>query len=155
APRTLWALGAIALAVVGGSWGATPERWRIPDADVDVVHVQRYEDLTSSIGSTVRYEYLPVAARGRPWTAAYLTVPGGEGLRALPGQPIAADPTGPLALRTSGPAGRLVVEHHFFPGWRAFVDGAEVAVAASDPEGYIAVELPAGQHTLQLAFVET
>ncbi|HEY3111370.1 MAG TPA: hypothetical protein VGL23_21620, partial [Chloroflexota bacterium] len=152
--RAAWAIAAIAIAVVGG-WGATPERWRIPDQDVDVAHVQRYEYLTSSIGSTVRYEYLPIAARERPWTSSYIAFPGGAGLRALAGQSIAAEPAGPLALRTSGPAGSLVVEHHFFPGWRALVDGGEVPVSASDPEGYLRIELPAGQHLLELVFAET
>ncbi len=42
-----------------------------------------------------------------------------------------------------------------FPGWRAWLDGNPVAWRASEPHGLVAVEMPAGAHTLRLAWQET
>lgn len=152
--QAVWAVCAVFLVVAGGAWGVVPERWRIPDGEVDVARVQQYEYLTSSIGSTVRYEYLPREARERPWTSSYLLMPG-VGPRALPGQGSTVTATGERAFRAVGAGGSLVLEQHYFPGWRSRVDGTEVPVGASEPEGYLVVDVPAGEHAVELEFRET
>jgi hypothetical protein len=43
----------------------------------------------------------------------------------------------------------------YFPGWRVWVDGQPVEVTATDPEGLITFELPAGQHTIVVRFGST
>jgi hypothetical protein len=43
----------------------------------------------------------------------------------------------------------------YFPGWRVRVDGQPVEVTATDPEGLITFDLPAGQHTIVVRFSST
>jgi len=43
----------------------------------------------------------------------------------------------------------------YFPGWRAWIDGTEIAVRPSEPEGFIVVDVPAGRHTVVLRFGDT
>jgi len=43
----------------------------------------------------------------------------------------------------------------YFPGWRVQVDGEPVPVTASDSDGLITFEVPAGQHTVTIRFGET
>lgn len=49
----------------------------------------------------------------------------------------------------------LTFRHFFFPGWRATIDDASVAIAITQPHGLMAIEVPAGQHTLALYFGST
>ena len=48
---------------------------------------------------------------------------------------------------------------HWFPGWRAFVDGKAASIgpghASFDDGGLIRVRVPAGAHTVRLAFART
>ena len=43
----------------------------------------------------------------------------------------------------------------YFPGWRAWVDGEPVELGATDPEGLIAFDVPAGRHTVVIRFGST
>ncbi|HEY3083085.1 MAG TPA: hypothetical protein VGM69_24605 [Chloroflexota bacterium] len=152
--RAFWAGAAVLGAVAAGSLGANPERWRIPPADVTVAGAQRYEYVTSSIGSTVRYEYLPLEAKERPWVSGQLL----DGA-ALP-RVRAADGMVATVRRESGPAfvvdvrsargGVLSLEQHFFPGWRA-----SLPLRASDPEGFLTVDVPPGEQSVRFEFAET
>jgi hypothetical protein len=39
-----------------------------------------------------------------------------------------------------------------FPGWAAYIDGEEVPIKLANPEGFITVEVPAGDHTVDIRF---
>ena len=43
----------------------------------------------------------------------------------------------------------------YFPGWRAHVDGKQVPISPSHPEGLITLDVPAGRHTIRVRFGET
>jgi hypothetical protein len=43
----------------------------------------------------------------------------------------------------------------YFPGWKAYVDGAQVPIELSEPEGWINVWLSPGQHTVLVRLEET
>jgi len=43
----------------------------------------------------------------------------------------------------------------YFPGWRAYVDGEEVAIEVATPEGFITVRVPAGEHEVLVRFEDT
>jgi len=59
-------------------------------------------------------------------------------------------------LRVAAPeADRIVVRTFAYPGWRARLDGAPVPIRAARPAGEIAVDVPAGEHTLRLTFERT
>src|SRR5262249_29574407 len=121
---------------------------------------RRYEYLTSSIGSTVRYEYLPLRAQERPWTSSYVTFGEAGRLHLLPGQnasiaDVRSQGMGFMVDVDAAESRPLVFEQHWFQGWRATVDGAEAAIWPSEPEGFITVGVPSGRHRLQLEFSET
>ncbi|HEV8633323.1 MAG TPA: hypothetical protein VG370_03650 [Chloroflexota bacterium] len=152
--RALWMGAAVLVAAAAGSFGATPERWRIPPEDVNVAGVERYEYLTSSIGSTVRYEYLPLEAKERPWTSGRML----EGaalprVRAAPGMSatVRREPGPAFVVDVrSAQGGSLGLEQHFFPGWRA-----SLPLRASDPEGFLTVDVPPGDQTVRFEFADT
>ena len=48
---------------------------------------------------------------------------------------------------------RLYTFH--FPGWRAYVDGAEAEIEVAHPEGFITVRVPEGQHDVVVRFEDT
>jgi hypothetical protein len=50
-----------------------------------------------------------------------------------------------------GSAARIVLKKAFFPGWRALADGHPAALERT-PEGWIALELPAGDHRVELVY---
>jgi len=43
----------------------------------------------------------------------------------------------------------------YFPGWRAYIDGENVPVEIAEPEGFITVRVPAGQHEVLVRFEDT
>ena len=43
----------------------------------------------------------------------------------------------------------------YWPGWTAYLDGAQVPIQVTAPEGFISVAIPAGSHTLTLRLEET
>jgi len=43
----------------------------------------------------------------------------------------------------------------YFPGWRAYVDGEEVEIQVGDPEGFITLMVPAGEHEVVVRFEDT
>ena len=48
---------------------------------------------------------------------------------------------------------RLYLFH--FPGWRAYIDGQRAPIEIAYPEGFITVEVPAGEHEVWLRFEDT
>lgn len=42
-----------------------------------------------------------------------------------------------------------------FPGWTATVDSQSVPIAATEPDGFISVEVPAGEHRVQVRLLNT
>jgi hypothetical protein len=57
-------------------------------------------------------------------------------------------------VRAEGPV-RLRFYTHYFPGWRATVDGLPVEIQPDPPNGLIGLDLPAGEHRVQLQFGAT
>ena len=43
----------------------------------------------------------------------------------------------------------------YFPGWTAYVDGTKTAIAPSQSEGWITLDIPAGEHEVRLRFEDT
>lgn len=48
---------------------------------------------------------------------------------------------------------RLYLFH--FPGWKAYIDGQETEIKLANPEGFITVWVPAGEHEVLLRFEDT
>jgi hypothetical protein len=71
---------------------------------------------------------------------------------------IIAQEAGPLSasavVRATGPA-RLRFYTHYFPGWQAHVDGQPAEIAPDPPNGLIGVDVPAGEHMVEVRFGPT
>jgi len=50
---------------------------------------------------------------------------------------------------------RLRVRTFYFPGWKAWVDGAEVPIGVQDKTGAMLIDVPTGNHTVELLFTDT
>ena len=57
-------------------------------------------------------------------------------------------------IRADSPV-RLRFYTHYFPGWRATVDGQPVDLQPDTPNGLIGLEIPAGEHQVRLRFTAT
>lgn len=109
-------------------------------------------------GATVWSQRLPTDAdspliaqylAGQPLQRAAIVSGAGEILeqsaRALAAQArVRAD--GPVALR---------FYTYYFPGWRATVDGRPVVIRADGPNGLIGLDVPPGEHDVQVVFRST
>ena len=119
----------------------------------------RYETGFRAIGTTGGDEFLP------PWVEELPTEPALSpelGRRALAGeQPgisarVVSDHQSALTLDiTAGAAGAIQVAQFYFPGWRGWLDGDPVSLRAGRSTGMIELDVPAGQHRLELRFGAT
>jgi hypothetical protein len=50
---------------------------------------------------------------------------------------------------------RLRLYTFHFPGWRAYLEGAEVEIKLARPEGFVTVEVPPGEHSVLIRFEDT
>jgi hypothetical protein len=139
-----------------------PERLLIGPDDVTTMRLQEYELFTGNIGTTVRYEWLPVAAVPRPFTADAVIEPDASASPiALTGDLVSATQTlrHPTAQEWDASIGEggatLAFPTLYWPGWSAAVDGVAVGTRAVEGSGYVAVDLPGGTHSIRLALGRT
>ena len=103
-------------------------------------------DLTfRAIGSDITHIYTSYIPR----TAVLQTAPrdrlaDGEGM-VVKGRP------GQLQVEAAD-GGRLRIHQFAFPGWRVWLDGEPAKLATDDASGFLAVDLPAGQHRVRYEF---
>ncbi len=141
----------VALFTLGG---LRPDFIPLTDADVTSERLRLYELFTANIGSTIGYEYLPRAVQPRPYTSdVELGRP--PRLKVLRGAASGAQVWKRGASErwtievTSGPA-TVALPTHYWPGWSAEAQGQPLAVRAAEGLGWIALDLPPGQHTVTL-----
>ncbi len=133
--------------------------------DLNIADVFAYEHATGHIGVDPLGAYLPVTVAerpgGSPLEAQYAT---GEPIKrfdrsALPqGAQIVGEAYGlnRAEIDLNSPAAFRATYLSFdFPGWRAAIDGQPAPIVPSDPNGLITFEVPAGQHTISVAFGDT
>ncbi len=137
-----------------------PERLHIGPDDVSVERLQLYELFTGNIGTTIRYEWLPNTANPRPYTSDALIEP--DALpRAIPLDGAMLDaalverrPTR-QTWRVWGEGGGIAFPLFYWPGWEARVDGRRAEVWPVEGSGYLALEVPPGEHTVVLRLGRT
>lgn len=44
---------------------------------------------------------------------------------------------------------------HYFPGWKAYIDNKEINISSNNPNKYLNVEVPTGNHQLTFKFTDT
>jgi hypothetical protein len=159
-----WATGGAiaALLVVSTLLPLRPERLPIGPEDVTTMRLQEYELFTSNIGTTIRWEWLPRAAVPRPFTSDTLIEPANSPQAiALTGTLVEATqtqrhPTERLwRVQTGNEGATLAFPLLYWPGWSAWVDGERTAARAAEGSGYLALEVPPGEHTVRLKLGRT
>jgi len=137
-----------------------PERLHIGPGDVSVERLQLYELFTGNIGTTIRYEWLPNTANPRPFTSDALIEPDAPP-RAIPLDGATLDaalverrPTR-QTWRVWGEGGGIAFPLLYWPGWEAWVDGERAKVWPVEGSGYLALEVPPGEHTVVLRLGRT
>lgn len=151
-PALLLAVSALA--------GLRPEFLAISDADVSTEQLQLYEVFTGNIGTTIRAEYLPRWTVPRPYTS----------LQAITGQPAPAKVLsgqaqarrlwqGPTAqawhVQAEGSGATLAFPTLYWPGWQASIDGQPAQPRPAEHLGWMAIDVPAGEHEVRLSLGRT
>jgi hypothetical protein len=116
-----------------------------------------FELATDTIGTTAKGEYLPRTVTlyppepaPAPPRFAEETLPAGVRLLEQEDGPLRAT----ALLEATAPV-QIVANVFAYPGWRAWVDGKEVAVTPEEGYGRVMLPLPAGRHEVVVAFGET
>ncbi len=125
-----------------------------------------YEVRSGNLGGVSNNEYLPKWAEQRPdfapcpdcyrdWAWQVFvndrTLPDNAQVTAIEGE----HRTG-SGFEVSSPAAfRLELHQMYFPGWKATVDGKTARLIISEPYGLMAVDLPAGAHTVEVWYAGT
>lgn len=157
---------ALALMLFALPW-LFPARFPLPP-DPSPAGLIRFEVETGFLGTTSVGDYLPVTVASLPDPASLL--PAYEAIapdtRIARLSPVSL-PAGARLIATAeswlsttvtidSPVAFTAQFYRFaFPGWRAWLDGEPAAWRASEPHGLVTVEMPAGSHTLRLAWQET
>ncbi len=162
-----WRLGTWPLAlaasclVLAGLPFASPPYEPFP-ARATLADVAAFEVPPDFVGTTTVGEYLPRAVQQLPADVNARR----EALMRGEAVPRFEAPGAQVETQTSGPRGDTFLVHadqpvtfiynqFHFPGWRATRDGQPAPVRATVPDGRLALDLPAGTHTLSFSFADT
>jgi hypothetical protein len=133
--------------------------------DLEINDVFAYEHATGHIGVDPLGAYLPVTVVERPSGSALeaqyaagkpikrfdrSALPAGAQLVSEAYQPNRAE-----IVLDSPAAFRATYLTFDFPGWRVTIDDRSVPIVPSDPNGLITFDVPAGRHTVSVAFEDT
>jgi hypothetical protein len=128
-------------------------------------HVIKYEQMTQAIGMTTLGEFLPVwvqeqprsspmaekyRARQKVFKLDYSSLP--EGVHAEERSHTADSDT--YLFQATWPF-TATFNTFYYPGWTASLDGQEVPIHVRDPFGLIGVNVPSGEHLLEVRFTDT
>lgn len=159
--RPAWIASLVAVVlIVCALLSLHPERLPVGPADVTVERLQLYELFAGNIGTTIRHEWLPNTANPRPFTSGELVDPSAPA-RAIPLDGASMEGTleeqGPTrqVWRVWGEGGGIAFPLLYWPGWGAQVDDEPVAVWPVEGSGYLALEVPPGEHTILLRLGHT
>jgi len=139
-----------------------PERLPIGPQDVNTTRLQEYELFTGNIGTTIRWEWLPRDTVPRPFTFDTVIEPQASP-QAIPlaGTLIEATqterhPTERIwQVRAGDEGATLAFPLLYWPGWHAWVDGEGTPVQAVAGSGYLALNIPPGEHAVRLKLGRT
>ncbi|MCC6613074.1 MAG: hypothetical protein IT320_06315 [Anaerolineae bacterium] len=126
----------------------------------------RYESISGNLGAVATAEYTPRWAQERPlaegspqffddwrWNVYVLrgSLPDDVTITSEDG----AQRTGTRITIDAPQAFALDVHQFYFPGWAATLDGAPVEIAIAEPYGTMRIQIPAGEHTLEVWYAGT
>jgi hypothetical protein len=128
-------------------------------ADITTRGMWAVDRQNGQVGASWTAEFLPNTVTEQRWAIGRAP---GDGSSAAEAEPLAmaAVPQrlgylgGTYAVDFGAP-GRLILHQFAFPAWRVTVDGVPVAAQAEGALGLLAVDLPAGAHTVTVAWGAT
>lgn len=110
------------------------------------------------VGATWTGEFLPLTVSEQRWALGRARAGALNGLPLQPAPQVSLSRLGydELTAEVSSDAPWSLRLHQFhLPGWNAAVDGTAVATYPTGELGLVTVDLPAGEHTVRLAFGDT
>ena len=132
----------------------------LPRSPAEVTPEQMWaEDAANGqVGATWTGEFLPVTVTEQRWALGRPPAQpqAGPAPAAIPDIVLLA--RGPLTYRLllDSPQAQTIRLHAFyFPGWQVRVDGQRVLTGASGDLGLVTAQIPAGRHTVEMAFEAT
>ncbi|MFW6070347.1 MAG: 6-pyruvoyl-tetrahydropterin synthase-related protein [bacterium] len=158
--RRWLALGAVGLLLLAATPGLPADYLLLADADVTSERLAQYEWFTGNVGSTVRAEYLPATVQPRPYTSPWLNEGRRDQGRVLDGEAqmqLAERRATRQTWQVTVDSDRATLSFPtlYWPGWQALVDGEPASPAPAGNAGLIALDLPAGAHTVVLRLGHT
>ena len=145
--RTLW-LGALGLLILANIGQARPQQYR----PLDLAEWTPQQLAERGIAVTSQRAFEPRWLQQRQSFRM-------EALRVIHGAAevtnVDRTPTYWSAQVTAEHETRLEAACAYFPGWRVVVDGQAVPITIAEPTGLIQFQVPAGRHTVSLAFTRT
>ena len=155
----------IVFTLLTNTLGLRPIMANTVEGDIDEAEATRFELMYHLLGTTVAGEYVPTWVKDKPFVSpeALAIVLGGESPDVhVP----SSDPriqverlekeTNSQTFKVSAPSeGRIVLNTAYFPGWRAEIDGRPAEIKTTDPEGLISLQVPAGEHWVEIIFENT
>jgi len=157
---SFFALPIAAVLVISVLLPLRPDRLPIGPADVTVERLQLYELFAGNIGTTIRYEWLPRTVKPRPFTSDALVELGARP-RAIPldsaalGAALVERRPTRQTWQVWGEGGDIAFPLLYWPGWGARVDGQPVDVWPVEGSGYLALQVPPGEHSVVLRLGRT
>lgn len=134
-----------------------PEPLLIREQEVTSERLAQYEYFTANIGTTIRADWLPRSVDPRPFTSEAIVSSSGKPLPlVLRGQvssvslsnSTATSETWQIQVTTADAV--LGFQTYYFPGWRARIDGRDIALEQLPGLGYIGLSVPQGTHQVHL-----
>ena len=154
-------VGVCAAILAVGAWPWAQARLRPMRQNPDQAFYTAVERNTGFIGTTTFGEYLPSDVQefptDSPLVGSLLTGQSVVRWDAPGARILEATDTGlgaELVLETDAPI-RVVYRAFYFPGWQAQLDAHPIAVSVVPPLGLMALDVPAGHHTLTMHFADT
>lgn len=126
----------------------------------------RYEGESGNLGAVATAEYTPRWAEQRPlaefapeffddwrWNIPYLrgSLPAGVTVESEDSE----RRTGTLFITSAPEAFALDLHQFYFPGWQASLDGAPVVIETAPPGGTMRIQIPAGEHVVEVWYAGT
>lgn len=164
--RAVWVYAAaIALTMLLALPLSQPATWP-PFGEVNTLRMSLIENSGRWLGTTSTADYVPATVIMLPERRGSVVGPLSEGLppdrvnrEAMPdGAVVTAEAVRPLLTRyhVSAPKQfRLRLYQFDFPGWRVTVDGQPAVTELAEPEGFIIVLVPQGNHVVEVEFGST
>lgn len=158
-PWTAWLAAAAPAAALLWGAAAVPAPAAAPAAgDITAESMWAFDAEHGQVGATWAGEFLPRWVTEQRWAigrepSGGSTTPGDP--VALAARPAAVGYTSVTYSTAAAQPARLTLPRFYFPAWRVTVDGAPAAAEPVSELGWLGIPLPAGEHTVSVAWGAT